>query len=304
MSVYTQPSIDSLTIEGLSLGGHPNVTAGSALQLRSELWVQEMWNDIHQKLNGKRLQPLMVTSYGVTTKGVSRYALPPDFNKILGVTLFSSNITGTSQAVTTSTITLAANATSSENDLLGKQILITSGNYSGNCSQVSAYDTSTKVATVTPNFSDSGITGTPNYMVLQTKYPLNEFLITEKDNYVTSDYLGVPNAFMILGQANGDVDETGEFEVHPVPDDTYGVQIRYYANLNMTDLSSNVIGTLCRKWGNLIIQKVLYKVLKDDRNYSESARQEAVYQNLLRDVISIEAYGFDMSNLTAKVVDY
>ena len=304
MAIYTQPSIDSLTIEGLSLGGHPNVSAGSALQLRSELWVQEMWNDIQQRLNGKRLNPLMVTSYGVTTNGVSRYALPPDFIKINNITLFSSNITGTAQTVTASAITLASSDTSAENDVLGKQILITSGSYAGNCSQVSAYNTTTKVATVTPNFSDSGITGTPDYMVLQTKYPLNEFLISNKDSYVDADYRGVPNAFMVMGQYNGDVDETGEFEIHPVPDALYGVQIRYFADLNLTDLTSNVIGTLCRKWSNLIIQKVLYKVLKDDRNYAEANRQESIYHSMVSNMVSIEAYGYDMSNLTAKVVDY
>ena len=301
MALATNPTLDSLTIEGLVIGGHPGIAAGNALQLRAETWVQEMFNDIDQSLSGKKLKPVMVTSFDVTVDGKSRYALPSDCAKIQTVTILDGSHTGNCTAVTASTATLAASESAETDFMQGKMLLLTSGTAVGNCSQITDWNNTTKVASVTPDFTATSFDGTEGYMVVDTLRNLDETEISllDKETSVTS---GIPRYYFPIGQGNGDADETGEMIFDIVPDDVYGIQLRYFANLNLTDLSSNLLVTLYRKWQNVIIQKVFYKTLLNDRNYTESRTQEEIYWELLNRMIAIEAYGHDLSNLTSRVI--
>jgi len=309
MALHTQPTLDLLTIEGLVLGGYPGMTAGHALQLRAESWVQEMYADIHQELNGRKLKPMMVTSYGVTANGVSRYALPSDAISINEIKLLDGTHYGQAQASAVGSITLASSEDISQTDAEGSLILVISGTYVGNCSQISAYNTSTKVATVTPNFSAS-VTGTVYYLIIDWKRELTEKNVFDLDN--SSSYnKGTPYYYEPIGQGNADSDETGEFNLDPIPQRTdrsspyniWGLELKYYANINLLDLTNdaNLLLTLYRKWQNIIIQYVFYKTLLNDRKYTEARIERSEYEKLKGRMIAIETYGSGLSNLQARV---
>src|SRR4030067_375935 len=98
MALPTQPSLSSIVQEGLKRAGYP--TGGSSTQqTQANLWVEETKNDIWRILNGRRLKCLMATSYGVTADGVSRYALPSDFESFYSMNILDGLHTGTAQAV-------------------------------------------------------------------------------------------------------------------------------------------------------------------------------------------------------------
>jgi len=192
-----------------------------------------------------------------------------------------------------------ASGTGNSSDV-GKLILITSGTYAGNCSQISGISTDT--ATVTPDFQNSGVTGAVTYLIVDSHYVIEERAITDRDK-ITEPYANNrPDYYYPIGQASSDSDETGEFEMYPTPDDTYGMQLRYYVNLTLTDLTSNLMATLYRRWKNVFVYGVAYKQLESDRD----KRADNMYQKYKYEVKSIvarEIYGQNLSTLQCEVSD-
>ena len=297
--IPTQPTISTIVQEGLKRGGYPS-GGSSAQQTQAQDWVEQTKWDIWTKLNGRKAESLMTVAYGVTADGVSRYALPADCEDIYSITILDALHTGTAQAVTASQVTLAAAEDVSEDFIQGKLLLLTSGTGIGNCSQVSAYNTTTKVATLTPNFNGASFAGTEGYMIVDSQYKLQEKMISIRDNEEDYSSKDRPTYYFPIGQANADSDETGEFELFQVPDDVYGIQLRYYVNLPMVDLTGNLMKTLYRRWYNLWVQGVIWRSLQQDKDTQYSTEFE-IYQKMIADMIGVELYESSLMNLQAKV---
>lgn len=82
----------------------------------------------------------------------------------LGISSISAAVVGTATAGTTSTITLAAGASAVDNFYRGAVITITGGSASNDVRIITAYNGTTKVATVTPVFSTAA-TATSAYSI-------------------------------------------------------------------------------------------------------------------------------------------
>ena len=304
MSISTVPTLDILTVEGLKMAGYPNATANDDYQTRAEEWVQELFNDVRQNWQGRKMKALMIESYTVTAIGVSRYANPDDFEAYKDISILFGNISGTAQDGAVGSVTLKATDTTSENTALGRTIVITAGLGVGSASQISAFDTTTKVATVTPNFTTAP-DNTSTYMIIDNDWNVRQKEISVLKGTSSPFHKGRPTDYFPVGQANADSDETGEFQLFPVPDKIYPLKIRYYVNPELLDLTTdaNLLTTLYRRWRTVIIQKVMYKAMKTDRRTEEGLAEERVYKNMLSDLISKEIYGHNLSNLQTVVDD-
>ncbi len=295
MAIPTQPTLSLICTEGIKRSGYPSPSAAQIT--RAADWIEEVKWDIWNL--DKKYKSLLISSYGVTTKGVSRYANPSDFESDLSIVILDGMHTGTLQAATAGTATLAADESFSEDFAQGKFLLITSGTGLGSCSQITAYNDTTKVATVVPNFNTTP-DGTEGYMVVDSQYKLEQQYITRKDEVTYPDDKQIPAYYFPIGQGNSDSDETGEFELYPTPDDTYGIQLRYFANLMLVDLSSNLMATLYRRWRNLFVQGVMLKSLQNDRD-ARYINELQIYKKMLQELKMREVYGMDLSNMQIQV---
>jgi len=298
LAVPTQPTATTIVTEALKKARYSSPS--TAKITRAKDWLEEVKNDLWAV--SKEWKSLLYTSYGITTKGVSRYANPSDFEKDLTLNLLDGTHTGTLQAATSSTATLASDEDVGEDFALGKLLLITSGTGLGSCSQISAYNETTKVATVSPNFTTTP-DGTETYMIVDTQYPLIQKRITRRDNTNNPNIKDRPSHYFPLGMAQADSDETGEFELYPCPDDLYGMQIRYFANLSLVDLTSNLMGTLYRRWRNVFIQGVYWRALLDDDD-NRYQREEKTYWLMIQQLKMREVDGMNLNDITCTIGDY
>lgn len=284
MAIPTNPTKSTIVAEGLKKAGQTNPSA--ALTARAEdYWMEEIKNDIYLNAGKvqKKLKSLFVTSILVATVGVHRYSLPSDYAGDLTVTILDGDTTGTLQDGAAASATLAASETSTEADLLGKYILITSGTGISSCSQVTAYNTTTKVASVSPNFNTTPVTGDGYRIITEFNY-LDPTNILQMDLISSLTISGKPTSYAAIGDA-----EYGEIVFDLVPDLTYGIQLRYYVDLSLTDLSATRIVTVYRKWRNVWVQGIYAKAfeeLHDVRAKDELKKYYLYIETMLMDETS------------------
>ena len=144
----TVPTQASLISEGLAMAGESD--PDSTLTTRAGLWFEEIKNDIWRK--EKKLKSLQKTCYAILQKGESRYSYPSSFSSDISITILDGSRTGTAQAGSTNSITLASSESAGDSDLIGKEIIVTSGTGIGSFAQIISYSSTTKVASVTPDF--------------------------------------------------------------------------------------------------------------------------------------------------------
>lgn len=294
MAAPTSPDITSVTTEGLKKAGYSSPTSAQLTRAQT-YWLREIKNDIFMRL--RNFKPMQKTAFLPTTIGKHRYANPSDFGSELNLTLMTGAHTGTAQAGAVGSITLASDEDISEDFILGQYILVTSGTGAGSCSQVTAYSTSTKIATVTPNF-ETAPAASSGYMVVDYYTNLKQKPVWELDENSTPTVRGVPTHYLPIGDS-----DDGEFILYPPPDKVYGLQMRYYADVMNLDLASTLMTSLYQRWENIWIQGVFVKALQDmDDSRYQFERQ--VYLGLMNDLVMREQYGVDLSNLTIKVGDY
>lgn len=303
MAAPTAPTLDSLTIEGLKKAGYPDVVADDTDQLRAEDWVEEVKNDIWNI--AKKLKVLQSLSVQVTTNGLSKYSMPTDFSSPLSMSAMHGSRIGTAQTGANTTVTVAASSTYSELDILGKEIFIYSGTGASSLSvnnlrQITAYNSTTKVATVDSAW-DTNPDSTSKYMIVDIYYPLTQKPIERLDDSNHPTIIGRPTHYCPIG----DVDN-GEFYLYDTPyhsDAPFGIKQRYYADLTRVDLASTLIATLYRRWRSLFIQGVFAKALQND-NDARADKQTKKYERHLALLVARETYGMDLSNMRVRVNDY
>ena len=299
MAVPTAPTATTLATEGLKKAGY--ASPSSSLITRAEdFYMQEVMNDIH--ILAKKPKFLHTTAVLVLSEGQSRYSNPTDYSSDMEMTLLFGANSGTAQAGSSSSITVGANDSFTPTDIIGQDILILSGTGKGSMSQVVTYSDTTKVATVSPDFTTAPAAAS-TYVVVDQQKHLAQTPSFEFDRIVdTENELGEPTNFMPIGDSND-----GEFILYPTPYNsggiTYALRLRYYANIMELDLTSTLISTIYSRLRNVFIAGVKYKQLEDDDdNRQQVAKQE--YNSILQSVILREQYGMDLNNLVMRVSDY
>ena len=295
MVAPTPFTLITLVAEGLEKAGLSSPT--TAQQDRGEdKFMEEIKNDVWHK--AKRLNSLQKVEILVTTNGQDRYAQPTDFSSWLSLTVLDGLINGTAQAGAVGSVTLASTDGSTETYMLGKNILIYSGTGKGSMSQCTAFDTSTKVATVTPDFTTAP-DSTSKYLVINSQYELTQEPIWNVNSLTDLSRQGKPATYYPIGD-----EDDGEIKILPVPYRTtaipWGIEQRYYANLMTLDLTGTRLATIYQKWSSFFIQGVYAKQLQTDDD-DRADRELEIYRRMLGELVMYETYGHDLSNLQTRV---
>jgi hypothetical protein len=288
----SNPTQSELISEALAMSGEYDPS--SSLITRANLWFEEIKNDIWRK--EKKLKSLQKTCYAVFQSGQSRYSYPSSFSSDLSLTILDGQNRGTAQGGTVSSITLSSSDPNTDGDLIGREILITSGLGVGSFSQITGYNSTTKLADVTPDF-DTAPDGTSTYMIKDVEYDLEQRPISDFKMFQQVGN-GRPGYFFPLGD-----EDYGEFILNQPPDKVYGARIRYYANIMTLDTSDTLFSNLLLQWRNIWLQGIVYRRLRD-ANDDRSNDEFVKYRGELQSLINREKYGTDMSFLRDMVSDF
>lgn len=292
MSTPSNPTESEIIAEALAMAGERNPT--TAITERAGTWISEVKNDIWRK--EKKLRSLMKTCYAILQKGQSRYAYPSSFASDLSMTILDGNRTGTAQSGTTSTITLDSGETALDSDLIGREIIVTSSTGVGSFSQIIAYNSSTKVATVTPDFETSP-DSTSTYLIVDQEYDVEQRPLIDYAKF-HSGAITRPTKFFPIGD-----EDYGEFLFNCPPDKLYGARLRYYANIMTLDTSSTLYSTILLQWRNIFSQGIIYRKFRD-ANDDRANDEFSKYRGELQSLINREKYGTDLSFMRDTVSDF
>jgi hypothetical protein len=271
MASPTAPTLTAITTEALRKAGMKSPTSDQLT--RAATWMEEVKRDISRR--ERRLKSLYVTAYAVCTIGKSRYSLPTDYFSDLAITILDGTRTGTAQDGSVSSITLAADESITDDELIGRFIFATSGTGALSYSQCTSYSETTKVAGVTPDFTTAVANGT-GYMITDDTFPLGPpVYISKIDAMNATTSKDTPVMFAFTGNST-----TGEFALWPVPDIAYGIQLRYYLNLMTLDLAGTLIGTLYRNFYDVWVQGVYARQLQSNDDIRAQTEMQ-LYFNLL-----------------------
>lgn len=264
---------------GISSPSNAEITRGEGYFLR------EIFSDITKRRdeagNIVKHRELQESSFQISTIGISKYALPTDIDEEISITILIGTTTGTAQAGAAGTITLAAAEDATVAETEGAYIYITSGTGSAQYRQCTDYNTSTKVASISPNWSTNP-DNTSVYVVALSATEMEKNLIISGGGFGSQSFTkGTPSEYIR-------VKETGvEYMIFNVPFDSsiYGILTRYYLNPNRVDLTSAVMTRLYNDWQDILEYGVAYKICEDqDDNKYQAYRAE--YERLVTDLIA------------------
>ncbi len=299
MAAPSAPDATTIVTEALKKAGHSSPSSAQITRAE-DFYMNEIKNDIWQL--AKKPKFLHTTSILILTEGKGRYPNPTDYSSDMEMTLLQGTNVGTAQDGAVGSITLDSTVTFNQSDIIGKDILVTANTGAGSMSQVTAYNDTTKIALVTPDFTTAPANGS-KWMAIDTYEHLQQTPSFEFDRITRFEsQLGRPELFMPMGSAN-----EGEFTLYPVPwtdDETvYGVRLRYYANIMELDLDGTLMATLYSRFRNIWIAGVKAKQLEDDDD-SRQFQAKTEYNQVLQAMIMREAYGMDLNNISMTVEDY
>jgi len=280
MAAPTAPTLSTLVSEALSKAGYG--TPPTAITTRGEdYWAEEIKSDIWNLSQGK-LKSLETEFIHSITHVTPRISNQSDFSKGISMTLLDGTHYGTAQTGGTTSITLAA--AEDATDVAGKEIFIYAGTGINQISFCTAYDTSTKIATILT--VATALDNTSKYLILDASYPLDWMPRWHYDSIVSAGTKGTPLSFA----SESDVDYD-EFILYPSPYRAsaipWGLRQRYYANLLTLDLAGDLMEIIYQEWRGLFVQGVFFKALQDmDDDRAEA--EKGVYLNMLNAVIARE----------------
>ncbi|MDP2672054.1 MAG: hypothetical protein Q8O68_00910 [Candidatus Daviesbacteria bacterium] len=295
MAAPTAPTLTSITTEALKKAGYASPTSAQLTRAQDE-WMAEVKNDIWLRI--KNLNLLQTSVIQTLTNGRSRYSMPTDFSNDLTLEILDGNKRGTAQAGSSSSITLAANETAT--DIVGSEIAITAGTGQNSISRITAYNSTTKVADVSPSWT-APASGS-SYMIIDTTHPLIQKPIWELRKSGNMTTRGIPKWYFPVGNA-----DDGEYELYPIPyqSDSHILVCRltYYIDITELDLSGTLMATLYKRWRNVFTQGVYAKALQDIQD-DKTNSEMSIYGGMLALLSAKEQYGQDISNITCTVRDY
>lgn len=299
MAVPTPPTLSSLASEALARAGYSSPS--TALTARATgLWIEEIKDDVWAK--AKKLKSLQTKYIQTLTKGLGQYNNPTDFASELAMEFATGTRYGAAQAGSTTSVTLASTETAAAADLIGKQLAITAGLGSAQIAFITAYDSATKIATLSPTLTVApDVTST--YVILDfyldVKGPKPIFKLGELNSPTTQGY---PEAFYSEGNS-----ADGQFTLFPIPYRTDSQPMilieRYYADLTELDVSGALMLVLYQKWRNLWMTGLTAKGL-DDADDANAPAAFTKYKQALQALVSAEQYGNTLSVAQAQVEDY
>ena len=270
LSAYT---VANLVTEALKRGGIVNPTSAQITN-STDYHLREVTKDIHLFTGGAP----QLTKLGVDTcvVGQSEYPWPTDALEIESVVLLDApdDWRGTATAGGATSITLAAGLSVAEGDIQGKRIVITGGTGVDQINQITAWNNSTKVATVVDTWTTNPASGS-TYAI--ANYHLKVWSKSKPyafDLQLAPYAQGYPEYGAMVGQ---------EIWLNRAPDRAYMLWWSYWPDLDYLDVAGTPYLKFLRDHANVIIEGVAAKVMArydDDRQGGQLAVYNALLANL------------------------
>jgi hypothetical protein len=293
MAAPSQPTKTTIVTEALTRFFNGATPEAADITRAEEYGLEKVKRDIMSI--GRTWRPLLRTAYDITIAGVSHYANPPDFDSNYSVGYMSGNHSGALDTVTsTSIVDLAAAEDITQAQAEGKWLLITSGTGVDQARIIDDYNTTTKRATMASAFTTLPVTG-DGYLVVDSIYSLRDMKsIALYDRYQHPGISGTPARYINIPN-----DTTGDLALYPVPDSVGGLQRRYYADLMLVDITSDLYSTILRRWAGVFEQGVyVWKLGEDDDRYPE---QNVAYQSMLIALMANDMDGVNRKELKSAI---
>jgi hypothetical protein len=303
MAAPTAPTLTTLVAEALKKAGNSNPS--SDLTDRAEdKWMEEIKADIWGKVQGKKLKPLLTSRITVLTDGQPQYDRASDFEEDDGknaMELMWGDKAGTADAGSTTSITFPSTANYTD-DIVGRRLVITSGTGQGGIAWITAYNTSTRVATLGPALTTAPASGS-GYLIVEASKPLTQRSLERVRQDGTLKLRGEPAYFVPL-ESGG----SRSFLLAPVPYRnisglSFVLQEWYYVHLLKADLDGDVVERTYLEWRNVYEAGLIWKSYIDDEDDQKNV-QFGIYQRELKRLIGNDAYGNNQSDLHVRVLDY
>lgn len=227
--------------------------------------------------------------YIITQVGVNTYSAPTDYIKYIGARILQGAFNGTCSAGSTATCTLAASYTPSSPQTQGKTIVFTGGSGSLQAAQIASYNGATRVVTFDNSLS-TAVDSTSTYLVVDTYAPLNM-----DDTVLSLGDLTIPSISMkptiMIEDPNS---TTGTFMFNYTPDRVYAIELRYFGDLLLEDVTSSRYTTFLRQGCSVLTQGVFYWLLQDD---TRREKEFGKYQGMKRQFANRWLFGYDLSKM-------
>ncbi len=221
-----------------------------AQQIKTELW------------SASRTDLLLQTETVVlVTTGSSVFTLPPDFDNESSLRAYYGydGLRGRAQTGNTQSITLRSDDGAADSAYNGYYVFTLAGTNSGQYRQITAYTSSTKIASLTStwNAPDS----TTDYLIGQFERGL-----TRAGDVLPVTIPNIPQVYRITGNA---------LTVWPPPDKIYPIVMVYQPNLTMIDETSDIFVRWLKQRVGLLRQgiKVMTMALSDDDRYPQELQR-------------------------------
>ena len=246
MAILVTPTLEHLCRTALRKAGQVSPSTGMIQEAVSDQFMQVM-NDI--KLKAPQHPLLETTELKVTAVGVRSLSQPTKAHTTKSVLLFDGNTDwrGTAQTGASTTITLAAAFSEDSNNIIGLQIVTLGGTGSLQTRYITAYDNSTKIATV-----DSAWTTTPDstttYLIVNYQ---NEIYSTSKQVMNYDSYKFASKGLPLMGAIEGET-----LWLDKPPDKIYPLYWTYYQDVDQIDWSSALALKILREWRTIIVEGV------------------------------------------------
>ena len=249
-----------------------------------DYFLEEIMHDICQRTDEYKatvkLKSLQTLSTDITVIGVSKYAFPSDFEEEISISFLDGTHADTATAGANTTITLAADEDATEAEVEGKHILITGGTGENGFRQATDYDTDTLIVTVDSAW-DTNPDNTSTYRIINRVIDLEEDTLNGMGALGNTTFnKSDPTTFMKVSEA----ENTYYILDNPPDASTYGLLIRYYADILLVDVTSDLVTKLYRKWRTALVQGVAWKIAENDDD-DKYGVLKGEYERLVRNLL-------------------
>lgn len=257
MAIPGDPTVDDIVLQGMKEGGICDVTTSSPAfsefknyqlqSIKSEMWAACKTDTL-----------LETEAVLVTAVGARSVTLPTDFDSEISLTAYDSDeptYRGTTQAAAVNSITLDAGFTATTDELQGRYIFTLGGLGALQVRQITDYNDTTKVATVSSLWTVTP-DSTTTYLIASHERKL------DRRDYLREVY---PKSFPVFYGRTG----IG-MQVFPAPDKIYPILMIYRSNLTRLDEDGTLFIKHLRERRWLWIQGIKTKTMArfDDDRYT------------------------------------
>lgn len=269
MAVPSEPTHTTISQESIRLLKGLNAgTINQSELTRCEVGLSLVKGSIMDE--GTQWDFLRTLSYQPLTAYQSQYQMPADFGRLIHARLGTGTIVGDVSSGTSNTVTFTASTTASESQMLGKDLIILAGTGANQRRQITAYNSTTRVASVSPNWSTNP-DSTSDFLVVDRWKPLSAPVDFDITAVTAPQVQGEASAIFVRPDS-----AEGDFMLDRTPSAVAVVELYYYADLLKmdTDTSTNPqYGRFLRQMEKVLVYGLFAWLCTDDTRAGLALRE-------------------------------